>query len=379
MRALPSRGFCLALSLFCLAGCSFFGGKKEDAKQPDFITRNAPEAGKDASSLSVPPDLISPTLDPRFAVDEVKGSTTFSEYAKEGGKEAALGENVLPKLNKVRMERAGSQRWLVVPGTPDTVWVELRKFWSENGFVIAQDSPDVGVMETDWAESRAKLPQEGIRGLLTKTLGFLFSTSELDKFRTRLEKSPENGMVEVYISHRGMEEVAVDQTTRWQPRPVDADLEARMMRRFAMRFGVEEKLAKQIVPDVGAKEVQAARAALIDEGLALEVNGTIEKVWRQVGLALDRKGVVVEDRDRSAFIYYVRYLDTSENPKTGEEGWMSKLAFWRKKEVGTSQFRIRMESTEENTVEVYVLDKDDDDAPEEPTREILKLLYDELR
>lgn len=375
MKALLSRGFCFSVCVACLAGCGFFGSKKE-GPQPDFKTQGASESTKTA--LSVPPDLIAPTLDPRFAFDEGKSSATFSAYSKEGKIEAESTENVLPKLSKVRMDRAGSQRWLVVPGTPDKVWGELRKFWVENGFVIKQDSPDVGVMETDWAESRAKLPEEGIRGLLTKTLSFLYSTSELDKFRARVEKSAEDGMIEVYISHRGMEEVAVDQTTRWQPRPVDADLEAKMMRRFAMRFGVEEKLAKQLVPDAGAKEVQAARAALIDEGLSLEVNGTIEKVWRQVGLALDRKGVVVEDRDRSAYIYFVRYLDTSEDPKTGKS-WMSSLAFWRKKESFTNQFRIRMEATENNTVEIYVLDRDDDDAAEEPTREILKLLYDELK
>lgn len=115
----------------------------------------------------------------------------------------------------------------------------------------------------------------------------------------------------------------------------------------------------------------------IDEGLALEVNGTMDKVWRQVGLALDRKGVVVENQDRSAYIYYVRYLDTSEDEDGRELDVQAGLL--AQKEIGTSQFRIRMESTDKNTVEVYVLDRDDDDAAEEPTREILKLLYDELR
>jgi uncharacterized lipoprotein len=61
-------------------------------------------------------------------------------------------------------------------------------------------------METDWAENRAKIPQDFIRQSLGKFLDSLYSTSERDKFRTRLERTP-SGETEIYISHRGMIEV----------------------------------------------------------------------------------------------------------------------------------------------------------------------------
>ena len=122
------------------------------------------------------------------------------------------------------MERAGTQRWLVVSGkSPEQLWPALKAFWQDNGFVIKSEDPAVGVMETDWAENRAKLPNDGLRKLLeTVGLGSVYSTGERDKFRIRLEKTA-NG-TEVYFSHRGMEEVYADSTktnTIWRPRATD--------------------------------------------------------------------------------------------------------------------------------------------------------------
>jgi len=373
MKALLSRSLMFAVCV-ALAGCGMFSKKAADA---EYKTEGAAES---RNTLSVPPDLITPGRDPRFAYQDVgKSSATYSGYAKDGVKPGVAVETVAPKFAKVRVERAGTQRWLVVPGTPDSVWPQLRQFWQDNGFTIKTDTPEFGIMETEWAENKAKLPLGGIRGFLSRTLNYLYSTGELDKFRTRVEKSAETGMVEVYMSHRGMEEVYVDRDTRWQPRAVEPDLEVEFMRRFAMTLGVEKQAAKQVVPDPNSKdEVQIAKAFLMDGGERLEVDGAVDRVWRQVGLALDRVGVVVEDRDRGSNTYFVRYLDTTEDPKTGKS-WLSSLAFWKKKELGTDQYRIVLDAIDSKTTEVNVLSRDGKPAPEQANREILNLLYEELK
>jgi len=128
----------------------------------------------------------------------------------------------LPSQENARLERSGSQRWLVVKGEADAVWNVVKEFWQEMGFLVSVEVPESGVMETDWAENRANIPQDIIRSILSKVLDSLYSTGTRDKFRTRLEKGSEPGTTEIYISHRGMNELYINETksdTRWQPRP----------------------------------------------------------------------------------------------------------------------------------------------------------------
>lgn len=196
--------------------------------------------------LEIPPDLTRPAGDERFVVPDGpgKGTATYSDFAKDRTKSASLDTAALtPASGDVRIERAGTQRWLVAPGAPAQLWPLVKEFWQESGFIVNVEMPDSGVMETDWAENRAKIPETGIRKLLGMVGDWLHSTSERDKFRTRLEPGAKPGTTEIYISHRGMEEVYLDANSdqlRWQPRKPDAELEAEMLRRLMVRFGVDE-------------------------------------------------------------------------------------------------------------------------------------------
>ncbi len=216
--------------------------------------------------LRVPPDLTKPTADDRYAVPDPKGSATLSDYDKERRVAPDPAKTaVLPTQTNARVERSGNQRWLVVQGEPDAVWNVVKEFWQEVGFVIASENPEAGVMETDFAESRAKIDEGGIRGLLGKVLDSISSTAERDKFRTRLERGAQAGTTEIYVSHRGMEEVYINEgksETRWQPRPPDPDLEAEMLRRLMARFGVQQERAKTEVAQAAKPPPGPARATL---------------------------------------------------------------------------------------------------------------------
>ena len=240
--------------LALLAGCSssFLEGKKIDYKS----------AGK-VPQLEVPPDLTAPVSDNKFVVPDVspQGSATFSAYNRDRVAQPQAGStDLLPQQPKVTVERAGNERWLVVRATPEQVWPVVKEFWQELGFIIKTESPETGVIETDWAEDRAKIPQDMIRSTLGKVLDGLYSTAERDKFRTRLERGKDAATTEVYISHRGMYEVleggdgGSSNRTIWQPRPADPDLEAEMLRRLMVRFGVEEARAKTQIASVPVEE-----------------------------------------------------------------------------------------------------------------------------
>jgi len=336
--------------------------------------------------LEVPPDLTRPSGDDRYAVPDInpKGQATYSDYSKErtSAPDSAKA-TVLPSQADARVERAGSQRWLVVKGEPDAVWNVVKEFWQETGFIIATENPEAGVMETDWAESRAKIDDGGIRGLLGKVLDSISSTAERDKFRTRLERGTVPDTTEIYISHRGMEEVyttADKSQTSWQPRPPDPDLEAEMLRRLMARFGVKQERAKS---EIAQAAQEPARATLLkgQGGGMLSVNDQFDRAWRRVGLALDRVGFTVEDRDRSKGLYFVRYVDPDADNKTAQsKGFFSKLNPFGKsdKKPGNEQFRIQVKDAD-TVSKVSVLNKDGGEEKSETATRILSLLYEQLK
>ena len=367
---------CVA-AILALAACSTLDipTKKIDYKS----------AGK-IKPLEVPPDLVRPSADDRFAVPDVnpgKGAATYSAYNRDrsGPSATASDTNVLPKIGEARVERAGSQRWLVVKGDPAKLWPVVKDFWQEIGFIVNVEMPEAGVMETDWAENRAKIPDGFIRNTLGRLLDSVYSTSERDKFRTRLERGAEAGTTEIYISHRGMEEVYTSTSkdeTKWQPRHPDPELEAEMLRRLMVRFGVQEERAKSQL--VAAKENTAPRATLTRGQGSLALNEQFDRAWRRVGLALDRVGFTVEDRDRSKGLYFVRYIDPEIDNKSAEsKGWLSKLKFWGNNDKAKpEQYRILVKGAEEGAV-VNVLNKEGVRDRSETAGRILSLLYEQLK
>ncbi len=364
------------MAAFALTGCSgtLIEGKKIDYKSAGNV-----------KPLDVPPDLSTPPTSDRYNIPEPSaGSATASEYAAEGqGVRAAPGPApVLPPQDKVQFDRAGSQRWLVVDAEPEALWPVIKEFWQDSGFLIDTESQQTGVMETDWAENRAKIPDSFLRKLLGKVLDSAYSYPERDKFRTRLERGQISGSTEIYISHRGMVQINVAQdryseTTKWQARPVDPDLEAEMLSRLAVRLGArDEQIRAQ------AKAPEQPKATLSKNGQlpeALLLVDSFDRAWRRVGLALDRVGFTVEDRDRSKGLYYVRYVD-ADAPDKAEKGFWSKLAFWRSDDGAKKdeQYRISVAGATQGS-EVKVLDAQGVKANSTTAGHILALLQQELK
>ena len=362
-----------------LAGCDSI--PMLQSKKIDYKT-----AGK-LPPLEIPPDLTTPSTDDRFSVPDVspQGTATYSVYNKERTTQPQAGSTgLLPSQDKVAIERAGSQRWLVVHAKPEQVWPVVKEFWQETGFLLKTESPESGVMETDWAENRAKIPMDPIRNVLSKVVDGLYSTAERDKFRTRLERGAEAGTTEIYISHRGMYEVIEGgdggNRTIWEPRPADPELEAEMLRRLMVRFGVEEVRAKSLMTADGAQE--RAKLTKVAEGAGkVSMVDPFDRAWRRVGLALDRVGFTVEDRDRSKGLYYVRYVDPEVDGKKDEKGFLSKLAFWKSDSANkdrSPQYQVLVAGSDGGS-EIKVLNKEGKPENSETGGRILTLLYEQLK
>ncbi len=349
-----------------LAGCSALESDKVDYRSS---TVRAP-------SLVVPPDLTQLSKDTRYTV--VDGGVAASGY-KPGQTASTKVPVAATAIGDVRIERAGNQRWLVVKRPSDKLWEPVKDFWQANGFLLAMDQSSLGIMETDWAENRAKIPQDFIRNSIGKLLDSLYSTAERDKFRTRLETNAA-GETEIFISHRGVIEVYAkersDQTV-WQPRASDPELEAEFLRRLMVSLGSSPEQAKALVASSGAT-TSVANLGTVDGRPVVQIAEGFDRAWRRVGLALDRTGFTVEDRDRKQGIYFVRYVAADTGANT-EPGFFGKLFGGSSpKSAEATKFQIAVKSQGEATV-VSVLDSKG--APETSTsaQRITKVIADDIK
>lgn len=296
-----------------LSACSVLENDKIDYK-----------SATKASTLEIPPDLTQLSQDTRYVVPGGAVSATVFQAGQTTKSTSVASTTATSKMADVRIERDGNQRWLVVDRPADKLWEPVREFWLESGFNLAVDQPDVGILETEWAENRAKLPQDIIRSTIGKVFETLYSTGERDKFRTRLERNAQGG-TEIYITHRGMEEVYTNtnkDSTIWQPRAADPELETEFLRRLMIKLGVSQEQAKAVAAAPVLKAA-SARMTTLNGIPVVQVNEGFERAWRRVGLTLDRAGFTVEDRNRNDGLYFVRYVAPGTDKK--EPGLISKL------------------------------------------------------
>ena len=370
MTSTAARTLALTAIAFSLAACTtVFESDKVDYK-----------ASKKAPPLDIPPDLTQLQKDNRYAVPDGRGVATASGFQQQRGTApavaAASGEQIgqVP-TDTIRIERNGNQRWLVIKETPEQLWPQLLEFWHNSGFTVETESPQTGIMETNWAENRAKIPQDFIRRTIGKVFDSAYSTGERDKFRTRLERRPD-GSTEIYVSHRGAEEVLTGpqkETSTWTARPNDPELEAEFLSRLmAQLTGTKVKEATAFVTNAPL-EAQHARL----EGNKVVVDEGFDRAWRRVGLALDRVGFTVEDRDRVQGIYFVRYVDPDAIKK---DGFFSKLFGSDDKNKEAQKFRVLVSAVPSATTSDVTVQTNDGKPETSPTgAKILKLLADELK
>ena len=370
--ATPARLSALALACL-LCGCSsindIFAGDKVDYRN------NAATKGK---ALEVPPDLTQLTRDSRYQAPGgvVSAAATGGTAARPAGAPAAATVALMTK-GEVRVERMGNQRWLVVPAAPEKVWPQVKAFWTERGFTFTAEVAESGLLETDWAENRSKLPTDLLRRTLGRVVDGLYDSGERDRYRTRVERASD-GSTEIYISHRGLEEVYSDErkdTTVWRPRPNDPALEAQMLTLLMVQLGAKEETARTAV---AAAVEQPTRARVLSgrDAATLEMDESFDRAWRRVGLALDRSGFSVEDRDRTAGVYYVRYVD--QKVAAEETGFFSKLFSSGPAAAAPVKYRVAVKASGEKTL-VSVLTAAGAPEAGDTGQRIVNLLVGELK
>ncbi|WP_178372365.1 outer membrane protein assembly factor BamC [Pollutimonas bauzanensis] len=359
-------GFALGLGALLLSGCSAVNQMIGNEESVDYKSTVAGEP------LSIPPDLTQANRDARFRAPE--GTATLSQYqqSQQAQKDAGPADRVLPTASGVSVMRDGDIRWLVVDKPAETVYPQIIDFWGEQGFTIHSQDPRAGLMETDWAENRAKIPEGWIRTALGSVIDQIFDSGERERFRTRVERV--NGKTEIYISHQQMVETPTPDGSafKWVFGKEDPGLNAAMLARLMVFLGTDVKSAQTAVAQA-EKDTDAPQITKMPEDqAALTVGEPFDRAWRRVGVAIDSAGFAVEDRDRSAGDYFIRYLDSDTGVKIEEQNIIGRL-FGSKNTAAATPYRIHVAEQGSGSL-VTVLDQNGQVQNSDTAKRIISVL-----
>lgn len=358
-----------AMGVLALSGCGVLSGGDIDYKSAQKV-----------QPLEVPPDLVAPGRDDRFALP-ASGTASRAEFERSRLEPKKSDGAILPAVSGMRIERQADQRVLVVDQPAEKLWPVVRQFWLDNGFVLAIENPDLGVIETDWAENRAKIPEDIIRRTIGKLFDRLYDTGERDKFRTRIDRVS-NTQTEIVVSHRGVVEIATttasDVKTTWTNRPSDRDLEAEFLRRLMLRLGADQARAESLMAQA---PTAAPKAQIIRTGnvSSIEILESFDRAWRRVGVAIDRLGFTVEDRDRAKGLFFVRYRDPTVEQDAEKQGFFSKMFGRKQVSESAEQYRVQVASGTDNITRISILDKTGKEVNDTNAQRMLNVIFEQLK
>ena len=359
-----TRKFVILFLLFGLTACSSSGDRKA-------VYEKKPEHTK---SLETPPDLVEPENNALLDIPAIASrQTTFSSFSDS--QQDSSGQVLASVSGDARIVRDGSMQWLEIKASANDIWIQLIAFFRNEGFEITVSDTRLGLIETSWQENRVDVPT----GWLSRFLSKLYDSGLKDKYRARLEKA--DGFIRVFLTHRGLEEKVTDATTGevvetyWEVREPDPELEAEMMQRFLVFRGLDENAAKAMVARKAVKE----RAVLKEEAdlSYLVVNENFPRSWRRTGLALDRLGLLVEDRNRSEGIYYIKVTEEYLKAYEVEKGWFDSLFSSTKKDT-VGSYIIKLADQGEST-RVSLLDREGKNITNQASKQLLGQLQRYLR
>jgi outer membrane protein assembly factor BamC len=351
--------------LLALAGCHTLGIEK---KRVDY--KSAAASAREPS-LEVPPDLTTPQSADRYAIPAGNGESveTYSEYARGAGNlPQRATSNVLPPVQGAHLEHSGTQYWLVVDGPAESVWPKVEQFWQENGFTLKTENPQAGVMETNWLENRANIPESGIRNVLGKVFSDVYDSGMRDRYLTRMERSKDGKSTNVYITHYGMQEVltgADKDSSKWEPRPRDPALEAAMLQMLRARLGGNVPGAQAGAGVAASGGVQPLLQRMSDGSTGILMKEPFDRCWQSVEGALDQAGLAVDDKDRASGVLYLR-------TKQEEDSFLNKLEFWKDKDNKPARIQVLVH---QDATGCLVTASAEDGSSNAETQHVIDVLY----
>jgi len=355
-----------------MSSCSVFNSDKVNYKS---MSSTQPV------SLDVPPDLTQLLKDTRYNIpgEQVSANAMGLNANKGNQNTPSIGAT---KVSDITLSRLGKDHWLSIQRPAESVWPQVKQFWLDNGFVLAKEDDKLGLIETDWSEYKTNEAQGFLGKTFNRLIGSIMSTGIKDKFVTQLE-SIDGKTVEIFIYHRSIEELSPTTSNPvggMKMRAPDPEMESQFLKKLMLRLGAPEtQVAQAESPQSATSAPSVARASLVSQDKVVKIayQEGFDTAWRRVGLALDRSGFTVEDRDRKAGIYFVRFVDPTNAGK--EVGFFSRLFSSTPKDEGPQRYRIQLQAQGEAQTSIAIQNSNGESDGPNAGGKIAQLLIEELK
>ncbi len=250
---------------------------------------------KSIANLEIPPSLDSPNYSNAINVPRaINAKGELSDLSNAP---------ILPKYMNMQIVKQGIARWLEIDSDPATLWPYINEFLKSQGYEIILSEPLNGTIETEWKKTEIIFDTES-DFLSNQDTNY---SAAKEKFRVRLERQP-NGYVSLYLSNHLLqaEDVLSNGNIIWKQKEPDLYREAEMLVRIMEYFGTKRDIALKSLKD-SEKNDKNLYIDLIDfYGVpALLLKDSYSKMWREIGLSLDRNRFFITDTNRNKAIYTV--------------------------------------------------------------------------
>jgi len=282
-----------------LSACGMFFGKNGIFHNP----------GSDYEKADNIPPLKLPEGKKSEAIGEIYPIPPIT--ATDFGYEADISDEDVPRpmplsanveQENVKIQRVGSESWILLNAAPGEVWPRIRNFMNENGLTVSRSDIAKGIIETNWLQFKTDLASH-------------------DKYRLQIDQGVQPETTEVHITHLSVQSADVPKTEPvWPLRSVNPEREKWLLDELA---GALAKDADEVGTSFLAQAIGGSVKASLgmshgEPMISIKLDRT--RAFATLGYAVKRDGFTLFESDADAGLYYVGYIDPEEN----KPGWFKR-------------------------------------------------------
>ncbi len=319
MRPMLSLLILLTLSL---SGCGWLAGEKGYFRDRGDDYRKA----RTIPAMKAPDGAKPPAVEPLYPIPVERTDALLGKEFEVPRPAPLLAD---PEQGVVRIQKLGEQQWILLDGAPGEIWPRLRAFLISNQIGIDKEDAPNGLVETGWLQLKG-------------------SADRREKYRYRVDQGVQRNTTEVYVTQMGYTHLPGEEAKapEWKDTSMSAEREAWMVKELATYLADTTQQASVSLLAQGistANKVYIVRGA--DETPIIDLRLPFERAWASLGRSLPRGGFTVQDLDRSAGIYYVKFepaekkdeaevgegeveVEKADKPKSSGKGFFKRMFSW---------------------------------------------------